>query len=444
MSAFIRELKELEKFYIRLDDYLTDAESKLQEVNPKLVVVVDSEHNFMGIITPTDIESNIKLSATTDKNQLRVVDFYNKTPVTITTEELDNHRANNSNPFNNVKHKYLIVIKDKRAHSIIYPNPNPKCPAMPITRKPFVNVDILNTCNLRCVCCPRGTREIRNTSDKMSLELFESIIQKACIYNVGCRINIYNWCEPFLCDDLEKYTEIADNYGLPTHISSNMSMPNIKSLKKVLYTGKGAIIVSVSGFTQEIHQIYHRGSNISVVKDHLLFISDCYKSKPFERHVAIRFLDFGYNAHEMDMFKTWILDLPGLCFTSITGGGTPLKTPPADYQDDIEFHRDEKVTARYLSQFPKKPGEWENTYPSINRVCEMFNDLIIDYKGDSFLCCSKPNYPLFKLGNILEDEIDDILLRRLFHPFCQICAFGQKLYEVPESLKRKITTMLNE
>ena len=308
---------------------------------------------------------------------------------------------------------------------------------------PLINIDIVNTCNLHCVTCPRGRREEINTVDKMSLDLFGMIIKKASTYN-DRSVNLYNWSEPFLCDDLHAYIDIADKYGLEAYVSTNLSLRGIKEkLKKVLYTGKGYMVASVSGFSQKMHQINHRGGDISIVKDNLRFISDCYRRKAFEWGVAVKFLDFGYNSHEIAPFKTWSETLPGIGFSMIPGEGEPLKAIPENHQDDAAFHSGAAAAARYL-------GDFSGSFLRLNKICDLFFDMNIDCKGDVFLCCIVPNNTLFKLGSFLDDSIDKILIRRFLHPFCQVCP-GQNVFkgfpknrDIPVSLRQKLALMFSD
>jgi len=283
---------------------------------------------------------------------------------------------------------------------------------------------------------------MKNTTNKMDLRVFESILKRANSYNVN-KISLYNWGEPFLCNDLVKYLEIADIYSIKTGISTNLSLPKLSNLKDVLYTGKGYLHVSLSGFNQETQEIYHRGSNIDTIKKHLTFISDCYLKKPFDRTVSIKFLDFGYNTNEYKMYKDWIKDKPGINIFKSNAYGTPQKVESRCYQDDSQYRSEKEITARFLYSFPKRWGHNEVIYSPINRVCKTFTTININHEGDVYVCCSKPNFPLFKIGNFINDDLDELYMRKLFHPICQICPGAKKQYELPLSLKTKIIKLLD-
>jgi len=298
-----------------------------------------------------------------------------------------------------------------------------------------VHIDIIDACNLRCSTCLRGSRMIKNTAGKMNLGLFERIIKKIHAYDYSI-VKLFNWSEPFLCGDLEKYTEIADRYGMTTDISSNLSLKKIENLENVLYSGRGCLYISVSGFTQEVQQINHRGSDISLIKRHLRLISECYMEKVFDRKVWVKYLRFQYNTHEVDQFAEWIDSLPGLKFLLCDGWGHPQSQMDENYREERVFHDNAAVAARYLSQFEG------STHLRLNKVCRINTGIIIDYKGDTYLCCAMPNYPLFKVGSFLDDDINDIFARKMLHPYCRLCKF-EKNKEITVQMKNKIISMLD-
>jgi len=70
-------------------------------------------------------------------------------------------------------------------------------------KNPFsFNIDIVDTCNLRCVICPRGVYYKDNTSDRMDLGLFNRLLDKISSECECKYISLYNWTEPFLHPEL--------------------------------------------------------------------------------------------------------------------------------------------------------------------------------------------------------------------------------------------------
>jgi MoaA/NifB/PqqE/SkfB family radical SAM enzyme len=358
-------------------DKLSDAELLLLR-SFGLAVVYDEIGNFKGIITQADIS---KARAENSNNIYYVADAYNKTPMTISISKLNAMELTGQNPFSGVKHKSIVVTDCGKFHSLIFTF--------------ALHLDIVNACNLQCYGCCRGRREIKNTNDKMDIFVYERVIAKVVDFGLNC-IHLYNWAEPFLCEDLNDYISLADRYGLESHLSTNLSLPAIDNLEDILYSGSGTIMVSVSGFTQSIHERYHYGGDIETVKNHLREISKYWEQRPFQMNVYVKFLDFGYNTAEIPAFSEWINSLNGIGFSVSQGLGNPIK----------------------------RNGIMESDTPprAIREECEFFRTLSVDHNGDVYPCCRLPNKPEYRIGNLVtENSVGDMVDRKRTYSFCCNC-----------------------
>lgn len=270
-------------------------------------------------------------------------------------------------------------------------------------------VDIIDSCQLKCPCCYRGLRTIPNSGNIMPLDTFAQVIHKVQEHNFN-RVILYNWSEPFLVKDLELYiTLFREIMGQNAFLglSSNLSMEIIPHLKPVLYAGVSELLVSISGFSQEMHEKYHRGSRIETVKSHLEYISTFVHD--ISTQVVVKFLDFGYNSKERQLFESYA-DKLGLKFFSILGAGSPLAKDDKSYLNDMENHLKKDLSKRW---------RMDRYMEGIHKACN--SAFSIDWKADLYLCCCYPNFKQFKIGNYLEDDITQLLLRRQMHPFCTGC-----------------------
>lgn len=60
----------------------------------------------------------------------------------------------------------------------------------------ILEIDIIDGCNAKCVCCPRGLGLLGNSMTKMDYELYKKVIGKA--HNIGINeIVLFSWSEPF-------------------------------------------------------------------------------------------------------------------------------------------------------------------------------------------------------------------------------------------------------
>ena len=72
-------------------------------------------------------------------------------------------------------------------------------------------------------------------------------------------------------------------------------------------------------------------------------------------------------------------------------------------------------------------GNANHTPEERGEVCAlMFDQLVTNCIGDTYLCCAFPNYDSFKIGKYLELSEHEILLRRRKHAFCRSCTLPRR------------------
>jgi len=276
-------------------------------------------------------------------------------------------------------------------------------------------IDIVDTCNLRCATCVRGTHLFAHSAKSMSINLFTKVIEKAKAegYVVIC---LYNWSEPFLAKALPEYIAAVRDQGLWCEVSSNLSLqPQTYSniIERSLAAGMGRLIVSVSGYSQAVYEINHAGGNISWVKENLEHISRLRRAGSISTVVSLRLIRFDYNAKEQDVLKEYA-DSLGLDFEALDGAGHP-DHPIASY-----------CSEEYLLNRLKKFNP-ARRFEKTGELCPLIMETIsIDTEGDVYICCGNTNYPFLRIGAYLELPKDDILLKRYTHPICPSCTFPRR------------------
>lgn len=273
-------------------------------------------------------------------------------------------------------------------------------------------IDIVDACNLSCKTCFRGQRLIKNTRHVMDFRLFSSIIEKARSESIKY-IHCYNWTEPFLHPDIMRFVKKINKEGLQCCLSSNLSLKNIPNLTNILRSGVDDLIVTVSGFTQEIHSVNHSKSNIDNVFKNLEKISKIHATIPIPTTIDIHYLEFDYNKHEIDPFRRYALDL-GFKFSITKGNGNP------SIPDQRSWHEYEKDLASSFLVQNNKMSQRRLAFK--NKLCKISSKHIaVDSHGDVFLCCAQPNLDFLKIGQFLEIDIKTIFYLINTHPICNIC-----------------------
>lgn len=275
-------------------------------------------------------------------------------------------------------------------------------------------IDLIDACNLRCPECVRGSRTMKNSSGKMDLELFKRICSKLIKEGID-KVYLYNWTEPFLNRDIASFIRVAKFFGLKTVISSNFSVCNAP-IQEAFGAGLDELIVSVSGFSNKIQQIYHRGSNVEVVKNNLRLVGS---NKEFVSKTKIKYLLFDYNQNESFLMCQFAKML-GMHFFVTKACGDPLKCKNVA-KTSVTFKEKRSVIIddvenveyiRYVAErFSAKDGH----------MCLVGISPTIDFMGNVYLCCDRPNLKVFHLGKYLEMSVEEMLLKKYLHPECKNC-----------------------
>lgn len=274
----------------------------------------------------------------------------------------------------------------------------------------IVYVDILDRCHLRCPTCVRGARAMPNTRTQMPIEKFQRIVRKAVADGVEA-ISMFNWIEPFLCKNLADYVHVLNEAKVSTSLSSTLSLPRIDALEPVL-AGVEGLLVSMSGYDQEIYQINHVGGRAEWVIANLERIAELKRNGRVRTMVTVKFIRFDYNVAEEEKLRA-LADRLNFNFEIQPGSGHPLKWSLVDQK--------ERVGAT-LASF-RSGREQEPT----GHVCPMiFNHTVLDANGDVFLCCAFGNFETLKIGPYLDLSYDQILYRRYTHPYCNSCDWTRR------------------
>jgi len=274
-------------------------------------------------------------------------------------------------------------------------------------------VDLIDACHLRCRTCVRGRRQLPNRADKMPLDLFERILDKARSEGYDT-IGLYNWTEPFLNPRVDAYVEMVRAAGLTCEISTTLSFRNRDALlERSLRAGLNSLIVSVSGDTQAVHTVNHRGGDLDLVHDNLERVAALLDAPGVNTRVTLRYLRFPYN-HDEEAAAAARAQRLGIGFDAFDASGDPRTIADDDSNPEAFLERLRTFTAEHNLE---KRGE----------VCSQVMDMIvINARGRVVQCCAIPSYDFLEIGDYLDESKESLLLKRHKHPVCSDCAYPRR------------------
>ncbi|AGW15256.1 radical SAM protein [Megalodesulfovibrio gigas] len=278
-------------------------------------------------------------------------------------------------------------------------------------------LDVVDACNLTCAACPRGRRAMKNTRHTMPYEEFRAILARATADGMR-EIKLYNWGEPFLHPDIARMVRAVKDAGLRAEISTNLSLKRMDSLLPTLEAGLDCLIVSISGVTQAMHGINHRGSRLETVFGHLERIAQARRAGRVQTTILLRYLHFPYNSGEVDQARRMARDW-GFAFELLDAFGDPLAVEQ-DARDLDELPDAASPVA------PAAPVEPAACRPDPGQVCAAVRHVaVVDAWGMVHLCCVKPSMAPYRLGRYLDLELPEIIRRMHAHPACCCCDWAR-------------------
>lgn len=119
-----------------------------------------------------------------------------------------------------------------------------------------VQIEPTTQCNLRCTYCPVGSEE--GATGHMDPEVFRSVIDDVAEY--ALLLILWGWGEPFVCPSVFEMIEYAHRRGIRLVSSTNGHIFQDEGhADAVVRSGLDALIVSLSGTTQEAYKRFRGG-----------------------------------------------------------------------------------------------------------------------------------------------------------------------------------------
>ena len=186
-----------------------------------------------------------------------------------------------------------------------------------------LSVDIHSYCNGRCTICPYPKYARRQSQGYMDWSLYERIVQEAG--EIGRENNfrpLMSYCymgEPFLMDDLSRYTWLAEQAGIDLSLNTNAAAMTEEKVDALLASGfAGKIHISFHGITPEVYQRI-MGLDYAVALRHIHYLLERY---PHEK-ICVRGVDDRWPEGEKqrwyDYWRSYEVELEYLCPISRCG-----------------------------------------------------------------------------------------------------------------------------
>lgn len=303
-------------------------------------------------------------------------------------------------------------------------------------------LEINSACNLRCPSCTKGNMTgYDHKTGFMDEELMEKILDKIQSENPAAIVFPYGNSEPFLHPKLPECIAAVKRRGLNCEFASNLN--HIARVEEVLAAQPDMIIISLSGFTQEVYVKGHAGGNIEKVKANMKTLAEANKKASPQIKILVNYHVYKDNDHELHLMRQYADSLGLALFTSFARAismenaiqylkmkeeeatGTPVrfavKEGGPDYNAMLPPVGETYIrTMDRLRIPPTEAVKMYERYP-IHKVCpvgDMFT--FIRHDGKTSMCACVADRRL-TLGDYLETTQEQLSEQRRGHPICQQC-----------------------
>ncbi len=303
-----------------------------------------------------------------------------------------------------------------------------------------VFLEVNSACQLRCATCTKGNMEgYDHKTGLMDSELMEKILDKIQSENPSAICFLYGNSEIFLHPRVPECIASIKRRGLHPEMSTNLNY--LQRLDETLEAGPDYIIVSLSGFTQEIYERGHGGGNIEKVKENMRLMSEANNRVKNRVNMAVNFHVYNFNEHEIAPMKSYALSLGFGFFTSVARAISmenaiqycrlhdPEATPFEVQEGEPDWnHLLPPVGETYKKAMdmlripPTKARQMYESLPILN-VCPigaggMF--VFIRHDGKTQMCACTADRRI-TIGDYLDMTPDQMIEKRTGHSICKQC-----------------------
>lgn len=291
------------------------------------------------------------------------------------------------------------------------------------------------SCNAGCVTCPAGrkTETDKQPGGTMRPEMLERIVSyiKKQANLTSIAYHYYN--EPTMNPWIADLVRVGQSHKIPGVMSTNCSF--FKPMPDILALGLRNLIISVSGFTQSVHERSHKGVDIETVKQNMRLIA------AFKRpctYVRVSWHRYAYNTHEEHLMRDFSAKL-GFHFTPYDTGVLPLERVFQRWKDGLPdvAERDVKTPLRVARDLCLQRKHWSCIHQ--DRM------ITVDSDGMIHACCVK-NHAANMSGSLFETDLEEFNnFRRRYDSRCIACkATGLHVYAMQQyrrPLNWRVTAM---
>lgn len=280
-------------------------------------------------------------------------------------------------------------------------------------------IEPTTACNLRCPECPSGLRSFTRPTGRISLPLFQKIIDEVKEHLLY--LTFYFQGEPYLHPEFLSMVKYASESKIYTATSTNAHFLTNEAARKTVESGLSRLIISIDGATQQTYEAYRKEGKLNEVLEGTKRIVEWkrkFKSKT--PYLIFQFLVVRHNEHEIEKVKQLGREL----------GVNAVKFKTAqiyDYENGSDLIPEEEKYARYTKKVAG--GKWvlKSTLP--NECWKMWHSSVITWDGKVVPCCFDKD-ATHSMGDMKKNSLHEIWRQPQYQRFRQSLLSSRKKIDI--------------
>lgn len=281
---------------------------------------------------------------------------------------------------------------------------------------PVVNFEIVGNCNARCPYCVTGKKS-QPKGGVVDISVFKNVIHKILeegLFEKGkSALCLYNWGEPFLHPRFNELVGVINGFDINYVLSTNASI--VPAIDKDTARNLADLCFSMPGFSQDSYDRIH-GFDFETIKHNIRRIVQELRECGYKGSFIILYHIYQFNLHEMRECEQFASEL-GAVFSPLYARLVDWWQAQALLKGDVPYKELKDASKDlFLYHF------WDKIEKSPRKGCWLHDQLTIDEYGRVATCCALPrNHKDYCCGDLLKDNIKDILKKKITMPVCKEC-----------------------
>jgi len=301
-------------------------------------------------------------------------------------------------------------------------------------------LEVNSACNLKCPTCTKGNKAgYEHQTGIMEPDLMEKIIDKIASENPQAIVFLYGNSEPFLHPRLPECIAAVKRRGLRCEMSTNLNY--VHRIDETLAAKPDFMIISLSGFTQEVYEKGHAGGDIEKVKGNMKLLGTFNQLAKEKVRLAVNYHLYKDNEHELETMRAFAEECGIELFTSTARA--------ISMENAIQYCREKDPEATPFEVQPLRPdwnlalppvsAQWRDTMDRLkippNKAREMYGKIpvrsvcpvgaggmftFIRHDGKTSMCACVADRRI-TVTDYLATSPEQMIEQRTGHAICQQC-----------------------